>query len=285
MQDQGKRLLIAVALALGVLFAWNAIFHKEEPPPPDKAGSAATKSAEPAGTTGAKPGAKPVEDQPRPAQEMITLRYDSFVATFSSYCGGLKSWQLTDARYARDATHGRLLPEKSQLTTSDANGNPIPVPPEQMVNVPDCGAFDVNFALSTFVVPHHAVWKGEQRGPNEVVYTSSNAQLDLVKTFTVFPDKYLVRMAVKVGVRVAEGTEARQQLVVSVYSYQDPAKAKGGSTRVAPRVWASSTMREGSIVETDVVSLIETRRYEPAIQWTGFEHPYLLVGYAPRIAE
>jgi hypothetical protein len=44
-------------------------------------------------------------------------------------------------------------------------------------------------------------------------------------------------------------------------------------------------MREGSIVETDVVSLIETRRYEPAIQWTGFEHPYLLVGYAPRIAE
>jgi hypothetical protein len=60
MQDQGKRLLIAVALALGVLFAWNAIFHKEEPPPPDKAGSAATKSAEPAGTTGAKPVAKPV---------------------------------------------------------------------------------------------------------------------------------------------------------------------------------------------------------------------------------
>jgi YidC/Oxa1 family membrane protein insertase len=106
-----------------------------------------------------------------------------------------------------------------------------------------------------------------------------------VKTFTVFPDKYLVRMAVKVGVRVAEGTEARQQLVVSVYSYQDPAKVKGGSTRVAPRVWASSTMREGTIVETDVVSLVETRRYEPAIQWTGFEHPYLLVGYAPRIAE
>jgi len=159
-----------------------------------------------------------------------------------------------------------MLPEKSKLTMSDANGNSIPVPPEQMVNVPDCGAFDVNFALSTFVVPRHAVWKGEQRGPNEVVYSYSNDQLDLVKTFTVFPDKYLVRMTVKVGVRVPEGTEARQQLVVSVYSYQDPAKVKGGSTRVAPRVWASSTMREGEVVETDVVGLIETRRYEPAMR-------------------
>ena len=47
--------------------------------------------------------------------------------------------KLTDARYARDATPGRLLPEESQLTTSDANGNSSPVPAEQMVNVPDCG--------------------------------------------------------------------------------------------------------------------------------------------------
>jgi hypothetical protein len=31
------------------------------------------------------------------------------------------------------------------------------VPSEQMVNVPDCGAFDGNYALSTFVVPHDAM--------------------------------------------------------------------------------------------------------------------------------
>ena len=36
---------------------------------------------------------------------------------------------------------------------------------------------------------------------------------------------------------------------------------------------AASAMREGT-VETDVAALIETPRYEPAIQWTGFEHPY-----------
>ena len=53
---------------------------------------------------------------------------------------------------------------------------------------------------------------------------------------------------------IPEGAEARPQLVVSLYSYQDPAKLKGGCTRVAPRVWSSSTMRDGSVVETDVAS-------------------------------
>jgi hypothetical protein len=47
----------------------------------------------------------------------------------------------------------------------------------------------------------------------------------------------------------AEGTEARQQLVVSVYGYQDPAKVKGGSARVAPRVWASLGLALLDLVE------------------------------------
>jgi hypothetical protein len=33
MQDQGKRLLLTVALAFGVLFLWNTLNYKEEPPP------------------------------------------------------------------------------------------------------------------------------------------------------------------------------------------------------------------------------------------------------------
>jgi YidC/Oxa1 family membrane protein insertase len=90
---------------------------------------------------------------------------------------------------------------------------------------------------------------------------------------------------VKVGVRVPEGTEARQQMVVSVYNYQDPAKLKGGSSRVAPRAWGSSTLRDGTLLETDVAAVIEARRTETAFQWTGFEHPYLLEGYAPRLSD
>jgi hypothetical protein len=63
-----------------------------------------------------------------------------------------------------------------------------------------CGAFDVNFALSTFVVP----LLPDGRASNEVVYTYGSDQLDLVKSFTAFRDKYIVRMSIKVGVRVPE---------------------------------------------------------------------------------
>ena len=41
MQDQGKRLLITVALALGVMLVWNSVFHKDEPPPPTTGSSQA----------------------------------------------------------------------------------------------------------------------------------------------------------------------------------------------------------------------------------------------------
>src|SRR5512140_3813150 len=283
MQDQGKRLLIAVALALGVMLVWNTVFHKDEPPPPTTAGSqvvppkpvtpqvgvatggsaAATQPASPSSGTPSSAGtapvatASPVEELPRPPEEKLALSFDNVVATFSSYCGGLTAWQLTDKRYARDATKGELLPARSQMTMTEPSGVRVPVPAAELMNLPDCGAFDVNFASSTFVIPRHAVWKGEQVSKTEVRYTYASPQLEVVKNFTVMPEKYLVRMAVTVNVHVPEGAQAKQQLAVSVYSYQDPAGLKGGSSRVSPRVWSSSTMRDGSIVETDVAGVLE----------------------------
>jgi YidC/Oxa1 family membrane protein insertase len=298
MQDQGKRLLLAVALALGVLLAFNALSPKEEPPP-DQSGAAQTKPVTPqvgvtagsstqpgsAGAGAAGAAAKPAEELPRPPEELIELPFDNFVATFSSYCGGIKSWQLTDPRYEADATHGKLLPEKARLTMTDASGKKVPVPAEQLANVPDCGAFDVNFASSTFVIPRSAVWKAEKRSDTEVVYSYASDQLDVVKTFTIVPEHYFVRMVIKVGVRVPEGTEARQTLAVSVYNYQDPEDLKHGSSQIAPRTWASATLRGGEIIESDVAGVLEWPRFEPSVQWTGFLHPYLIDGYAPRVGE
>jgi YidC/Oxa1 family membrane protein insertase len=310
MQDQGKRLLIAVALALGVMLVWNMVFPKDEPPPTPAAGSqvappkpatpqvgVATPDAPaaPAAATGSgtsavaatpsvpAPSAAPVEELPRPPEVPITLAFDNLVATFSSYCGGLKSWRLTDKRYAHDATQGWLLPERSLMTLADPDGKPVPVPAAQLANLPDCGAFDVNFASSAFVVPRHAVWTGEQTSRTEVRYRYTSDQLDIVKTFTVIPEKFLVRMAISVNVHVPEGAEARQQLAVSMYGFQDPAGLKTGWGQTAPRTWASSTMRDGTVVETEVTAVLEWPRFERSIQWTGFEHPYLLVGYAPHL--
>jgi hypothetical protein len=105
----------------------------------------------------------------------------------------------------------------------------------------------------------------------------------IVKTFTVIPESYFVRMVVTVNTHVPAGAEARPQLAVTVFGFQDPAGLKEGSSRVAARAWSSSTFRNGEVVETDVNGVLEWPRFEPQIQWTGFEHPYLLVGFAPHV--
>jgi YidC/Oxa1 family membrane protein insertase len=296
MQDQGKRLLLAVALALGVILVWNQFAKKDEPAKPNPASSSGSSgplidNGRPrVGLAGAATVA-PAATTPRPPEEVLRLTFPNVVAEFSSYCGGLKTWQLTDKRYEHDPLKGAILPDRDQMKFVDEAGKLVDVPADQLRSVPACGAFDVNFASSTFVVPANAVWKTEQKAvpgqpaPTSVTYTYASDQLEVTKTFTIVPERYIVHMMVKVAVRVPEGTEAREQLAVSTYEYQDPMGLKGGSSRVAPRVWSSSTYRDGEIVQTDVTGVLEWPRFEPSVVWTGFEHPFLLSGYAPFLRE
>ncbi|MEO7735423.1 MAG: YidC/Oxa1 family insertase periplasmic-domain containing protein, partial [Kofleriaceae bacterium] len=137
----------------------------------------------------------------------------------------------------------------------------------------------------TYVIPRHAAWTAEKISDTEVHYTFTSPELVVLKEFTIIPEKYLVRMKLTLTVRPPAGTEARQQLAVTAYSFQDPAALEEGSSRVSPRVWGSSTLRDGTLYETDVKAVLEWPRFEPTFQFTGFEHPYLLAVYAPREGE
>src|SRR5436190_5795266 len=210
MQDQGKRLLLAVVLALGVFLVWSKFAKQDEPAKPAQTASQTTGSG-PSPSPGqlpAVPQIGPPEGspgaQPAPAEAAtISLPFDRFVATFSSACGGLTSWKLTDERYRHDTTRGELLPARSQMTAVvNESGKAEAVPAAQLANLPACGAFDVNFvtATSSYFVPRSAVWKGEKVSPTEVRYHygSPAEPLEIVKDFTLVPQDYLVRMTVKV---------------------------------------------------------------------------------------
>jgi YidC/Oxa1 family membrane protein insertase len=306
MQDQGKRLLLVVALMLGVFLVWSLVAKPDDPVKPGQTTSqpsgSATGSAAPAPARHAAvaqigpPEGSPAAPSAPAEGATISLPFDRFVATFSSACGGLSSWKLTDPRYARDATRGELLPSRSHMTAADAAGKVEPVPAGELANLPACGAFDVNFvtASSTYFVPRGAVWKGEKRSDKEVIYRygSPSEPLEIVKEFTVVPENYLVRATITVTVHPPDGSEAHQQLAVTSYAYQDPAELKNGSSRVAARAWSSATLRDDEIITTDVAGVIEAPRFEPprgheasVVHWTGFDHPYLLAGYAPAATE
>jgi len=255
MQDQGKRLVIAVALALGVLLLWQNFFSpKDKPKPGDGSGSGSALVAN-GGTAVAKPASLVGHDGAAPATPVtpITLEFPAFSASFSNIGGTLRSWHLKDARYINDATKGELIAGDGEL--------------------------GVEFTKdSTVKLPQNAVWTGTKLSDHQVQYKLSTDALDIVKTFDVSPEAYTVKLTVAITAK----RDMRQRIAITNFQFQDPKQSGGGSSRIQPRVWNSSTLRDGSIVQSELKDLQEHPRFEKDITWTGFEHPFLLVGFSPK---
>ncbi len=272
MQDQGRRLLIAVALALGVMFMWQSFFSpKEEKKPEPVAGSAAGSGSaagptSPVGVPAGQPSATPAASVTRGPEQEIKLSYPNLEATFSSYGGVLESWHLKDKRYERDKS------------------SPIRPTGELIPQLPSTGVFGVNFANSTYVLPQQTEWVGTKVSDNEVVYTLKTPTLEVEKRFVIVPEAYIIKATITYRAKAVPGHEARQQLALTVYGFQDPKDGGGGGQSVAPRRWESETYRRGELVGSPIPSVIKRPRYEYDFAWTGFGHPYLLVGIAPKNA-
>ncbi len=253
MQDQGKRLIIAVALALGVLLLWQKLFPpKEDPKPAQGSGSG---SAIVVGSSANKPTSLVgfEGEAPKADEQLLALKFPGLTATFTNVDGALKSWHLLDPRYVGDMTKGELVADQPDLALGFTKS-------------------------STFKLPKHAVWTGTQLDDHRVQYKLSTDALDLTKTFEVVADSYLVRLTVGIVAK----QPGKQRLALSSFQFQDPKKIGGGSSRIAPRVWNSSTMREGAVVQSELKDVQEHPRFEQNITWSGFEHPFLLVGFSPK---
>ena len=279
MQGQGKRLLLAVGLALGVMLVWQMIFPSK---PPDEvtqgSGSVGSNGKPMVGTPVAAKSRvchpKPVAGAPEPAKavpesppEIETRTFPGKLeAKFSSDGGTLVGWRLNDPRYAKDHTQGELMAKQA-------------------------GSFAVGFwAGSKKCLPEHQTWTLDKARTNEttVVYTYEYDGIKFTKVFTIVPEAFVLRMGLAVAVDNTSLDQITQNLTISTYAFQDPEASTEGGMQVSPRVWGSSTLRDGEIVHTSHRELQEKPestpepRYEPNIQWTGFEHPYLLAAYAPR---
>ena len=271
MENQGRRLLLAVGLALGVMLVWNFAFPPDEPKKKDDAAKpaatstvtdTATPKATPTSTVGGPAAVKPAA--PSAPEEKIALAFPGkLTATFSSYGGALVSWKLDDSKFERDVSRGEMLPGAPKSEDPLARG-----------------AFWTNFDRSSDVfVPPDAVWKGEKLSDTSVRYTLSTPQLDVEKTYELEPAAYLVRARIKYTVK---DKAARQALAMTTYGYQSPTASFEDSTQSEARVWSSATYRAGDHLQTIYPDLVGTVRSEANVQWTGFEHPYMLVAYAPR---
>lgn len=283
MEDQGKRLLLAVAIAFGIMMVWTLVFPPEKQPekPAAKPPAAAENKAPepgaqppatpapvppgaPAAATAA-PGAPAAATAARGPEQLYTFEFADVRATFSSWGGALKSWQLLGGQM-------HVPGDESE--------------PEDLVKLASEGLYplEVRFADgSTYVIPPGAEWKGEKTGEREITFRWDSPDIKVVKRFRLVPEHYLVEL--DVDYQISKGP-ARQTLVVSLYSQQDPRHAKKGGWTKMPREWKSACYVDGDLSTNSAKSVAERERSERGeMGWAGFIHSYFLAAAAPKAQE
>ncbi|MBA3500799.1 MAG: membrane protein insertase YidC, partial [Deltaproteobacteria bacterium] len=274
METQGKRLLLAVGLALGVMMVFQLIWKPKEE---DKKKQATTANGQV--ITGVKATPPPIAttpEAPRGPEETIVLDFPGKVkATFSSYGGALVSWQLADEKYKKDENTQR-------------KGEFLPNDPKW----PGTGAFFVDFRRdgtpanpigSDIPLPVNAEWKGTKVSDTQVKYTLASKPFLIEKDFTVAPNAYAVRMVVKITLDLPAGQTARQLLSVSSFARQDPKADLEGGQQIEARAWNSASMNsEGEVAASNIKDLLAAPTWMKDVYWSGFEHPYMMQAYSPR---
>jgi YidC/Oxa1 family membrane protein insertase len=278
MEDQGKRLLIAVAIAFAIMMLWNFVFPPSKPaekpedargkagqPAPAGGGAATPAGPSAAGQTGAPAGtaAGPAAAQPRQRgpEQTIVLEYPDVRAEFSSWGGVLKSWKLRGEQFHEP---GRPDTPEDMVRLADANHRP----------------FLVGFADgSTYSIPAEAEWRGQRTGDREVLYTWSSDDLSVEKRYRMHPENYLVEL--KVALELKRGT-AKQGLVVSLFSQQDPKTKKKGGWSQQSREWTVTCFTEDEEDPWSASSVTEEpRELRGGVEWAGFLHSYFIFAVAP----
>ena len=312
MDDQGKRLLLAVAVAFAIVLVWNAVqtrfFPPPEPPPGEQvpgeqvtdAGSQegheptetpgdgpetpkGPKLAEPDGASdGASDTAGPKLDTPaEPAMEnrcasdqlgTFEFTFDGFRAVFTSEGGSLRSWQLQGQKYR----------------TADDSG------PHQMDLVPNgddprLRQFALRFDERDDWWPETTTWCMTEKTDTTIAFKWSyfhpsrdSAIYEITKKYELFPADYLVQMTI--GVINKEAAEDSETVVVSLFGYQDPSVDTEGGWASLDTAWKSACLINDEVEEATFKDLTESpKKRIGKLLWGGFNHSYFFVAAAPKL--
>jgi YidC/Oxa1 family membrane protein insertase len=289
MEDQGKRLLLAVVIAFGIMMAWSYLFPPETPPERDESSQTETGDGKPEQPTLPKPtlreGGTPQSGQPaaigaptateRGPEQRETFEFPNLRAVFTSYGGTLASWELLGDKY-RVKEDGKTRQLDMVLTQGEA------VLP-----------FRIGFE-GLELVPAESEWRSERKSDREIAFTWSyeteqNGQrvvlFDIVKTYRLQPEDYLLELTVSVANRNA--SDQTLAMILSLFGYQDPAADQGSRwLGRADMSWKSACLVNDELELAGAPDLSETPRQSAGwVRWGGFAHSYFLVAAAPNFDE
>ena len=299
MEDQGKRLLLAVAVAFAVILVWEMVsvklFPPPEPPPQEQTTEAegtdpttepsdgpTPDSPKPGDTSGPKivdpekpseptrAPTTPAQDVERGEEQIFEFAFPRFRAEFTSYGGNLKTWELQGEKYREANESGQQV----QMDLVRAGKDDALLP------------FGIHFEDRPWW-PEKSEWTGKKLSDTEVEFrwtyvhpTTGDAVFDFVKQYELFPDEYLLQLTVHVINRRAE--EQNQTLVVSLFGYQDPSEDTGGGWTSIESSWKSSCYINGELKNASHKSVLKSdKKRIGKLKWAGINHSYFFIGASP----
>jgi YidC/Oxa1 family membrane protein insertase len=271
-----KRVILAIVLCVGILFAWAKLFPTPTPTPPP-APSVATQPQAP-GATSPSPSAPSVPTAvgaglpagkagtatSYPEQETVMdTPYERFV--FSNRGGVLKHAQLREAKYwlrPGDPNSGEDL-----VRTVDPAQKPL------RITFPDSG----------FATPPDTAWQMAERGSagsDFVVYRAETGGVLIEKRFVIDRTRY--RLHVDVTVQNRSPAPVDHHLAIHVFGRQDP-ESKGSFFSGTTGNTANILCQIDDKTVREPVEKLEKDRFERigAVHWVGSDEKFFLLAAVP----
>lgn len=275
-----KRLLVAVAISIGILMLWWKVFPPAPPAPAPAPTAVAPAQPVPtgydAGTGAALAGppnpaaaaptegqAAPTQPAVRPPEAQIVLESPEANYVFSTWGASLRQIKLKDRQFLLD----RSRPESGMQIVSTSGEERAPL--------------RTTFAKPDFAWADNLLWTATQASPTEVVFRAETADVVVEKRFVIEGRRYRLAMTVTMTNKTARALDSG--LVVHLYAAQDPAKKGGGffdyaSANLAELVCFVSDKVQRATVE-DLVK--EPHSYVGGVRWAAAGDKYFTIAAVP----
>jgi YidC/Oxa1 family membrane protein insertase len=270
-----KRVILAIALCVGILFAWAKIFPPPAPAPapaapiavsPDKSASPAAQVGAPSPPSGA---AEHAAGEGSPSsfpekQTVIVTDTERFV--FSNHGASLRHAQLREAKYLLKA--GDLDSGVDLVRTTDPSQSPL----------------RITFPESGFPTPADSAWRVVDEagapGTDQVVYRTESPMVSIEKRFIV--DKARFRLHLDVTVQNRTAAPQDHHLAILMFSRQDQ-EAKGGFLSGASGNTSSVLCNTDDKMVREAVEKLEKDPFEKvgAVNWVGADEKFFLTAAVP----
>jgi YidC/Oxa1 family membrane protein insertase len=266
LSSDNRRLVLFLAISVGIMFAWQLAFppKKGEAPP----AAPATAEAPKAGARAAPAPGGPAVAAPPPGapEELVTLKGNGFVATFTSHGGALSSLVLEGEKFRRE-----VKGKDVQVDLVSVHGDQAK--PFSTVASPELGgARDV--ASDPF---SRAPMRIASRSAEAVTFEGRVGALDVTKTFRLTGK--LFELAVDLAV---SGAQAAGTVSVLFPGYTSPDASTGGMFSGPPLDVVRPVCRAGDKTERFDLSDDDAGATVPgAVAWVGLDAGYFVQAVMP----